>query len=69
MPTLMQRPTRRGEHKQAKERVLRGPWGSRTIEPMTKVQLYGLLWQELINDGILPGTHASRPTSTTRRSR
>src|SRR5260370_21036150 len=36
------------------EGVLQGPWGRRTYEPMSKVDLYARLHRELINSGVLP---------------
>jgi hypothetical protein len=49
MGSQILRPTKL--RRQKGEWLIQGPWGRRTYEPMSKVDLYGRLLRELIDSG------------------
>lgn len=52
MSSQILRPAKNNVHKP--EWLIQGTWGQRKLEPMSKIDLYGLLHIELVRDGVLP---------------
>jgi hypothetical protein len=62
MPTFIQRPTGPGGNKHEKPWVVRGSWGSKQYPPMSRVDLWETLHQELVECGVLPAD-SPRPSN------
>src|SRR5579885_460232 len=54
MGSQILRPATGGRLKRDCEWLIQGPWGRRKYDPMSKVDLYEKLHQELISGGVLP---------------
>ncbi len=54
MPSQILRPTAVKGGKRESRWLIHGPWGQRTFDPMSRVELYRLLHGELVADGVLP---------------